>query len=166
FKDPRGRWIRDPDEIARIRALAIPPAYTAVWICPLPNGHLQAVGLDARGRRQYRYRAQWRRVQDEAKFDRLEALGQALPRSRARVRRDLKAMRPGAAPTRPAVLAAVVRLLDTTYLRVGNEEYASANGSFGLTTLCSRHARVRGGRLRLRFKGKSGIEHEAEGEDA
>jgi len=166
FKDPRGRWIRDPDEIARIRALAIPPAYTEVWICPLPNGHLQAVGLDARGRRQYRYHAQWRRMQDEAKFDRLEAFGHALPRIRARVRRDLKAMRPGAAPTRAAVLAAVVRLLDTTYLRVGNEEYASANGSFGLTTLRSRHARVRGGRLRLRFKGKSGIEHEAEVEDA
>jgi len=165
FRDPQGRWIRDPDEVARIRALAIPPAYREVWICPLPNGHLQAVGLDARGRRQYRYHPLWRQRQDEAKFDRLEAFGRALPRIRARVRRDLAAMKPGAAPARAVVLAAIVRLLDTTYLRVGNEEYASANGSFGLTTLRTRHARVQGGRLRLRFKGKGGIEHEAAVED-
>jgi len=165
YKDAKGRWISDDEEIARIRRLAIPPAYTDVWICPLPNGHLQATGLDARGRKQYRYHADWRILKDEAKFERLEAFGMALPRIRARVARDLQ---PGAqAPlTRELVLATIVRLLDTTFLRVGNEEYASSNGSFGLTTLRNHHAAVRGQGLRLKFRGKSGVMHEAAVDDA
>ena len=167
YRDAKGGWLRDDTEIARIRRLAIPPAYTEVWICPLANGHLQATGLDARGRKQYRYHADWRTLKDEAKFDRLEAFGRALPRIRARVARDLApgTARQQAAPARDAVLAAIVHLLDTTYLRVGNEEYASSNGSFGLTTLRNRHAAVRGSAIRLRFRGKSGIVHEAEVDD-
>ena len=160
YRDAHGRWIRNEDEIARIRKLAIPPAYEQVWICPLANGHLQATGLDARGRRQYRYHADWRLLKDEAKFERLEQFGQALPRIRARVQRDLGKAR--GKPSRSAVLAAIVRLLDTTYLRVGNEEYARTNKSFGLTTLRNRHLQSSGGRLTLRFRGKSGVMHEAE----
>lgn len=164
FKDVKGRWVRDADEIARIRSLAIPPAYTEVWICPLPNGHLQATGLDARGRKQYRYHPDWRLLKDESKFERLEAFGSALPRIRARVARDLESGA-RAAPTRERVLATLVRLLDTTFLRVGNEEYAASNGSYGLTTLRNKHAAVRGSSLKLRFRGKSGVQHEAEVDD-
>lgn len=168
YKDATGAWVRDPDEIARIRSLAIPPAYTDVWICPLPNGHLQAIGLDARGRKQYRYHPDWRLLKDESKFERLEAFGSALPRIRARVVRDLGDL--GAGGTRgmlgrERVLATLVRLLDTTFMRVGNEEYASTNGSYGLTTLRNKHVAVRGGSLKLRFRGKSGVMHEAEVDD-
>ena len=164
YRDQEGQWLRDADEIARIRQLAIPPAYTKVWICPLANGHLQAIGIDARGRRQYRYHAAWRALKDETKFDRLEAFGRALPRIRSRVARDLRAG--GKAPLdRSRVLATVVRLLDITFLRVGNEEYASSNGSYGLTTLRNRHANVRGASLKLRFRGKSGVVHEATVDD-
>ncbi len=166
YRDADGRAVRDPDELSRIRMLAIPPAYEDVWICPLPNGHLQATGIDARGRKQYRYHPDWRLFKDETKFERLEAFGRALPRIRARVARDLQQ---GAAsrgvPRRQQVLAALVRLLDTTLLRVGNEEYASSNGSYGLTTLRNRHAAVQGGALRLRFRGKSGVLHEARLDD-
>lgn len=166
YRDAEGRAVRDPDELSRIRMLAIPPAYEDVWICPLPNGHLQATGIDARGRKQYRYHPDWRLFKDETKFERLEAFGRALPRIRARVARDLQQ---GAAsrgvPRRQQVLAALVRLLDTTLLRVGNEEYASSNGSYGLTTLRNRHAAVQGGALRLRFRGKSGVLHEARLDD-
>ncbi|RZL63612.1 MAG: DNA topoisomerase IB [Variovorax sp.] len=166
YRDAKGQWVKDADEISRIRSLAIPPAYTGVWICPLPNGHLQATGLDARGRKQYRYHADWRLLKDETKFERLEAFGRALPRIRARVTRDLKATGTNAsALTRERVLATLVRLLDTTFLRVGNESYAAANGSFGLTTLRNRHVAVRGGSLKLRFRGKSGVMHEAEVDD-
>lgn len=165
YRDAKGRWLQDVDEISRIRMLAIPPAYTQVWICPLPNGHLQATGLDARGRKQYRYHADWRSMKDETKFDRLEAFALALPRIRTRVARDLKPVRGQQAPNRTQVLAALVRLLDTTLLRVGNEEYASSNGSFGLTTLRNRHAAVRGNALKLHFKGKSGVMHEAQLDD-
>ncbi|MGJ3703647.1 DNA topoisomerase IB [Variovorax sp. AFSI2.2] len=163
YRDAEGRWVRDADELSRIRMLAIPPAYSQVWICPLPNGHLQATGIDARGRKQYRYHADWRLFKDETKFERLEAFGLALPRIRARVARDLQegAGAATSAPGRQQVLAALVRLLDTTLLRVGNEEYASSNGSYGLTTLRNRHAAVRGAALRLRFRGKSGVMHEA-----
>lgn len=163
YRDAEGRKVDDADELSRIRMLAIPPAYTDVWICPLPNGHLQATGIDARGRKQYRYHADWRLFKDETKFERLEAFGLALPRIRARVARDLQegTGTATAAPGRQQVLAALVRLLDTTLLRVGNEEYASSNGSFGLTTLRNRHAAVRGAALRLRFRGKSGVMHEA-----
>jgi DNA topoisomerase-1 len=166
YRDAQGRWVRDADELSRIRMLAIPPAYTQVWICPLPNGHLQATGIDARGRKQYRYHPDWRLFKDETKFERLEAFGLALPRIRARVARDLQEGAATAkAPGRQQVLAALVRLLDTTLLRVGNEEYANSNGSYGLTTLRNRHAAVQGAALRLRFRGKSGVMHEARLDD-
>jgi DNA topoisomerase-1 len=161
YRDAQGRWVRDADELSRIRMLAIPPAYTQVWICPLPNGHLQATGIDARGRKQYRYHSDWRLFKDETKFERLEAFGLALPGIRARVARDLQQGSGSAPPGRQQVLAALVRLLDTTLLRVGNEEYAHSNGSYGLTTLRNRHAAVQGAALRLRFRGKSGVMHEA-----
>ncbi|WP_256353890.1 DNA topoisomerase IB [Variovorax sp. dw_308] len=164
YRDTNGEWLSDAKEIARIRQLAIPPAYERVWICPLANGHLQATGQDARGRTQYRYHAGWRALKDQTKFDRLEAFGQALPRIRARVARDLQPGR-GAPLKRTLVLATLVRLLDTTFVRVGNEEYASSNGSFGLTTLRNRHAQVRGSALMLRFRGKSGVMHEARVDD-
>ena len=165
YKDATGAWVRDPDEIARIRRLAIPPAYTDVWICPLPNGHLQATGLDARGRKQYRYHPDWRLLKDESKFERLEAFGSALPRIRARVVRDLGGGGTRNALGRERVLATLVRLLDTTFIRVGNEEYANTTGSYGLTTLRNKHVAVRGGSLKLRFRGKSGVMHETEVDD-
>ncbi|MDR6214830.1 DNA topoisomerase IB [Paracidovorax wautersii] len=165
YRRPDGSWLSDEEEIARIRKLAIPPAYTDVWICPRANGHLQATGLDARGRRQYRYHPEWRRVRDEDKFERMRAFGQALPRIRARVARDLKPRRGEPALSRTVVLATIVRLLDTTFLRVGNEEYAATNKSYGLTTLRNRHAGVRGSQLTLRFRGKSGVEQEARLDD-
>jgi DNA topoisomerase-1 len=156
YCDAHGKPLRDEAEIRRIRQLAIPPAYTDVWICPLPDGHLQATGRDARGRKQYRYHPQWRRERDEHKFGRLLAFGQALPRIRRHVRADLQ-RRIGDRPDRAAVLAAIVRLLDTTLLRIGNDEYARDNRSYGLTTLRNRHAAVQGSTLRLRFRGKHGI---------
>ncbi|MEH3087224.1 MAG: DNA topoisomerase IB [Xylophilus ampelinus] len=165
YRHPDGRWLDDPEQIARIDKLAIPPAYQRVWICPLDNGHLQATGFDARGRKQYRYHAQWRALRDEDKFERLEAFGAALPRIRARIARDLGTAGRGKAPGRAQVLATLVRLLDTTYMRIGNEEYAEANGSYGLTTLRRPHAGVRGDTLRLRFRGKSGVEHAVELDD-
>ena len=162
YRHADGTPLTDADELARIRRLAIPPAYTDVWICPLPRGHLQATGLDARGRREYRYHPEWRLQRDEGKFERMLAFGHALPRIRARVARDLSAHRSSKSPlTRNLVLATLVRLLDTTYLRVGNEEYASTNRSYGLTTLRTRHANLRGSELRLRFRGKSGVQQEA-----
>lgn len=162
YRLPSGEWLTDAQEISRINRLAIPPAYTDVWICPLPNGHLQATGLDARGRRQYRYHPQWRAQRDENKFEHMQAFGRALPRIRARVARDLAAASRGGrrALARNVVLATLVRLLDTTYIRVGNEEYASTNKSYGLTTLRTRHARLRGSELKLRFRGKSGVQQE------
>ena len=163
YRGPDGRVLTDADEITRIQRLAIPPAYTDVWICPLPHGHLQATGMDARGRRQYRYHPQWRAQRDEGKFEHMLAFGRALPRIRARVARDLAAASRKRQPlARTLVLATLVRLLDTTYLRVGNEEYAAANKSYGLTTLRTRHAQVRGSQLTLRFRGKSGVQQEAE----
>ncbi len=156
YRDTRGQWLKDKEDILRIQRLAIPPAYTAVWICPLPNGHLQATGRDARGRKQYRYHAAWREQRDESKFDRLEAFGQALPRIRARVARDLQPAS-GQPLGRTLVLATLVRLLDTTFLRVGNDEYTRDNGSYGLTTLRNPHAGVRGSIVQLSFRGKSGV---------
>ncbi|MES2613747.1 MAG: DNA topoisomerase IB [Pseudomonadota bacterium] len=161
YRSPDGQWVVDADEVARINQLAIPPAYTSVWICPLPNGHLQATGLDARGRLQYRYHPDWRLQRDESKFGRMQAFGHALPRIRARVARDLKEGARGKSLSRTLVLATLVRLLDTTFVRVGNEEYASSNNSFGLTTLRTRHAKLHGSRLTLRFRGKSGVPQEA-----
>lgn len=157
--------MRDKAEIDRIRRLAIPPAYTQVWICPRADGHLQATGRDARGRKQYRYHPDWRIARDADKFGRMLAFGKALPKIRARVRQDLAAQEPGSPMPRPAVLAALVRLLDTTLVRVGNDVYARTNGSYGLTTLKVRHAKVSGSVLRLRFKGKSGVSHEVSLDD-
>jgi len=154
-----GKRIRSKAELDRIRRLAIPPAYEQVWICTLPNGHLQATGRDARGRKQYRYHPEWRVAKDRHKFDRMSEFGAVLPRIRRRVRADLGAP-VGSMPRRETVLATIVRLLDTTYVRIGNEEYARENKSFGLTTLRNRHAAVSGSTLKLRFRGKSGKEHE------
>jgi DNA topoisomerase-1 len=147
--------IRDRDTLQRIARLAIPPAYRDVWICPYANGHLQATGRDARGRKQYRYHRRWREVRDATKYERLLEFAGSLPRTRKAVARDLA--KPGL--PKEKVLAAVVALLETTLIRVGNEEYARANDSFGLTTLRNRHARVRGAKLRFEFKGKSGLQH-------
>ncbi|HXI36020.1 MAG TPA: DNA topoisomerase IB, partial [Burkholderiales bacterium] len=158
YRGADGRAIRDAAVLARIRALAIPPAWREVWICPSAEGHLQATGRDARGRKQYRYHARWREIRDETKYGRMAAFARALPRIRARVRRDLA--RPGL-PLEKA-LATVVRLLETTFIRVGNDEYARENASFGLTTLRTRQVRVRGARLHFRFRGKSGVEHRIE----
>ncbi|HEX7817555.1 DNA topoisomerase IB [Dyella sp.] len=161
YADSSGRRIADPDELLRIRSLAIPPAYVDVWICPHPRGHLQATGRDARKRKQYRYHAQWRSVRDNGKFTRVQAFGKSLPGLRRHVSRDLA--RTGL--PREKVLALVVRLLDDTLIRVGNEGYARDNHSYGLTTLRSRHVRSERGRLRLHFRGKSGLEREVELDD-
>jgi DNA topoisomerase-1 len=155
YVGPDGRVVSDRDTLARIRSLAIPPAWTDVWICPIENGHIQATGRDARGRKQYRYHDRWRELRDEAKYDRLLPFGEKLPRLRRRVQRDLA--RPGM--PREKVVAAVVRLMDRTLVRIGNDEYARQNGSFGATTLREEHVDVRGDRLELRFRGKSGREH-------
>jgi DNA topoisomerase-1 len=157
YHDSDGRLVRDRSTLARIRALAIPPAWTEVWICPTPNGHLQAVGRDARGRKQYRYHARWRRRRDGRKFDRIVAFARALPRIRRRCDRDIA--RRGL--PREKVLGAIVRLLELTLIRVGNDEYAKLNRSFGLTTLRDRHAQVSGTTVRFRFRGKSGRQQEA-----
>jgi len=164
YRGPDGRLIRNAAELRRIRSLAIPPAYEKVWISPRPNSHLQATGRDARGRKQYRYHPDWRLARDAGKFERMLEFGAALPRIRKRVQADL-ALPIGSVPRRDTVLATLVRLLDTTLVRVGNDEYARTNRSYGLTTLRNRHADVRGSRIRLRFRGKSGIEHEVDLED-
>ena len=159
---PSGRRIRDARTLARIAKLAIPPAYEDVWICPNPRGHLQATGRDARNRKQYRYHPDWRVARDDHKHSRMLSFGKALKRLRISVRRDLA--RPGL--TRERVLALVVKLLDATQVRVGNEEYARSNGSFGLTTLRDRHARFPGnGKALLHFRGKGGTEHDVLIED-
>jgi len=151
-----GKPIRDPEELARIRSLVIPPAWTKVWICPLKSGHLQAVGRDARGRKQYRYHPIYRKIRDETKFSRMIAFAAVLPKIRERVRKDLA--RPGM--PKEKVLATVVRLLESTGIRVGNEEYAKTNGSYGLTTLREAHVEVSGSKLRFHFRGKSGLVHD------
>jgi DNA topoisomerase-1 len=151
-----GSKITDADEIARIRKLAIPPAYEDVWICPYANGHLQATGRDARGRKQYRYHPKWREVRDEGKYGKMLLFGRVLPIIRGRVEKDLEKR----GLPREKVLAAIVRLLESTLIRVGNEEYAKSNESFGLTTLRNRHVKVeQGSRIRFDFRGKSGTEH-------
>ena len=150
-----GRKVSDPAILARIRKLAIPPAYRDVWICPDPRGHLQATGRDARGRKQYRYHVEWRTHRDAAKFDRMLDFGRSLARIRRRVAQDLR--KPGL--PREKVLATLVRLLECTLIRIGNEEYARENGSFGLTTLRDRHVTIRGSKLTFEFRGKSGIAH-------
>ena len=159
---PNGKRLADRAKLSWIRSLAIPPAWTDVWICSSQNGHLQATGRDARGRKQYRYHPRWRSQRDEVKYDRLIAFGKALPGMRRRVARDLR--RSGL--PRERVLAAVVWLLEKTGIRVGNEEYARDNRSFGLTTLRDRHARIGSKRIRFRFRGKGGKAGEVEISDA
>lgn len=161
YLDAHGKPLRDAAQLARIASLAIPPAYQDVWICPFANGHLQATGRDARGRKQYRYHPRWREVRDATKFERMQAFGLALPRIRRRVERDLALK----GQPRDKVLAAVVRLLETTLIRVGNESYARDNRSFGLTTLRNRHVAISGATLRFTFRGKSGVRHVAHVED-
>lgn len=161
YFDAAGARITDPETLLRIRSLAIPPAYKEVWICPSPYGHLQATGVDARGRKQYRYHPQWRAVRDAHKFDRMLEFGAALTRIHRRVARDLRL--PGMA--RERVLATVVRLLERTLIRVGNQQYVRENRSYGLTTLRNRHVAVRGDLIRFEFRGKAGIQHELSVED-
>jgi DNA topoisomerase-1 len=154
YRRPDGSPIDEPT-LDRIRALAVPPAWTDVWISPSPRGHIQATGRDQKGRKQYRYHPRWRQVRDEDKYDRLIAFGRALPRLRARVEKDLQER----GLNRDKVLAAVVRVMEITLIRVGNEEYARENKSFGLTTLRDKHARIRGARAVFEFRGKSGKAH-------
>jgi DNA topoisomerase-1 len=157
YRDTAGKPVRGADELQRIARLAIPPAYEDVWICTHPRGHLQATGRDARGRKQYRYHPEWRATRDDAKFDRMIAFGEALPRLRRRLRRDLAL---NGLP-REKVLAVIVTLLDMTRVRIGNESYVRDNKSYGLTTLRNRHAAfIRDGRVRFSFRGKGGTEHE------
>ncbi|MEO6191887.1 MAG: DNA topoisomerase IB [Thermoanaerobaculia bacterium] len=161
FLDPQGKTVKDEKTLERIQKLAIPPAWTDVWICPRPNGHLQATGRDARGRKQYRYHANWREVRDETKFGRMIAFGDSLPKIRERIDRDMSQRGLG----REKVLATVVKLLETTLIRVGNKEYVKQNNSFGLTTLRDQHVDVDGATLRFEFRGKSGKEHSVEVQD-
>ena len=158
YFDVEGKPIRDEQRLLRIKRLAIPPAWTDVWICPSANGHIQATGHDVRGRKQYKYHERWREVRDENKYERMALFGAALPRIRKRLTKDLK-MR---GLPREKVLATVVQLLERTFIRVGNEEYARDNKSFGLTTMQDRHVNVKGSNLRFRFRGKSGRDHEVD----
>ena len=161
YRDRNGREIRDSGTLARIKALAVPPAWTDVWICPWSDGHIQATGRDARRRKQYRYHARWRSHRDSTKYERMAAFGHALAKIRRRVARQMK--QPGL--SREKVLAAVVRLLETSLIRVGNDDYAQQNQSFGLTTMRDRHVTVKGGTARFAFHGKSGILHAVAIED-
>jgi DNA topoisomerase-1 len=161
YLDTEGKRIRDEQRLLRIKRLAIPPAWTDVWVCPSSNGHIQATGRDARRRKQYCYHERWREVRDENKFSRLADFAKALPQIRKRVNRDIKL--PGL--PREKVLATVVRLLERTFIRIGNDEYARQNKSFGLTTIKDRHVTVRGEHLRFRFRGKSGRQHEVDMRD-
>ncbi|MGH7936880.1 MAG: DNA topoisomerase IB, partial [Chthoniobacterales bacterium] len=161
YFDTEGKEIKDEKRILRLNRLAIPPAYKDVWICPSPNGHLQATGRDDRGRKQYRYHERWRAERDENKYEKMIIFGQGLPKIRRRITRDLKKR----GLPREKVLATVVQLLEKTFIRVGNEEYAKENKSFGLTTMRDRHVKVRGTQVRFRFRGKSGIDHDIDVED-
>jgi DNA topoisomerase I len=155
YIDPAGKVIRDSEELQRIKSLAIPPAWSEVWICPIRNGHLQATGRDAKGRKQHRYHSRWREIRDANKYGRILVFAKALPLIRQRVDSDLRL--PGL--PRDKILATVVRLLETSHIRVGNEEYARQNKSFGLATLRNRHVNVSGSTIRFEFRGKSGVEH-------
>lgn len=155
YVDEDGRTVKDEATLARIKALVIPPAWTSVWICPDPNGHIQAIGRDQKGRKQYRYHTEWRADRDARKYDRMAAFGRALPKLRKRLAIDLA--RRGL--PREKVLAAVVSLLELTLIRVGNDEYAKTNKSFGLTTMQKRHLKLAGGGAVFEFKGKSGKMH-------
>jgi len=161
YLDARGEPIEDEATLKRIRSLAIPPAWTEVWICPQANGHLQATGRDARGRKQYRYHAKWREVRDEVKYERMIKFGKALPVIRKEVDRALGL--PGL--PREKVLATIVYLLEATMMRIGNDEYARENKSYGLTTLRNRHVKIEGSQVQFRFRGKSGVHHDVKVQD-
>ena len=156
YLDVAGQRITDPVEVKRLNALAVPPAYTDVWICADPHGHLQATGRDARGRKQYRYHPRWREVRDGDKYSRLLEFGLALPK----LRRHLEAQLASPGHGRDKVMATVISLLDTTLIRVGNSQYARQNRSYGLTTLRTRHVSLNGSAIAFQFRGKSGIEHQ------
>lgn len=156
FLHPDGKPVTDQNTLVRIKRLAIPPAWTGVWICPKENGHIQAVGRDAKGRKQYRYHEEWRKHRDENKFGRMMLFAKTLPGIRQRVAKDMQL--PGL--PREKVLATIVALLESTLIRVGNDEYARQNGSYGLTTMRDRHARISGSKIEFSFKGKSGKRHE------
>jgi DNA topoisomerase-1 len=158
YVDECGKRIRDRTTLERIRSLVLPPAWSEVWICRHADGHLQATGRDDKGRKQYRYHDRWTQSQEESKYERLVAFAKVLPKIRRRVARDLR--RQGL--SREKVLAAIVQLLEMSMIRVGNDEYARGNGSYGLTTFENRHVKVRGKSLRFRFRGKSGVEHHIE----
>ena len=158
YFDAKGKPIRDEQRLLRIKRLAIPPAWRDAWICPSPNGHIQATGRDDRRRKQYRYHERWREIRDENKYDRLISFGKALPKIRRRVKKDLAL----SGLPREKVLATIVQLLERSLIRVGNEEYARENKSFGLTTMQDRHVDVKGSKLRFRFRGKSGRQHEVD----
>jgi DNA topoisomerase-1 len=161
YFDAAGKPVKDKAVLARIKALAIPPAWTDVWICPRADGHLQATGRDAKGRKQYRYHAQWRSIRDQSKYTHMLSFGQALPTLRTRVAADMN--RQGL--PREKVLATIVRLMEMTFIRIGNEAYARENQSYGLTTLHNEHVAVVGGQLRFHFRGKSGKEHQIDVKD-
>lgn len=152
YRDSKGRRLRDAKQLARIRALAIPPAYEDVWICPNPNGHLQATGRDARGRKQYRYHERWREIRDANKYEEMIEFGRLLPELRVRIADDMAKR----GLCREKVIATIIELLQTTLIRIGNEDYAKENKSYGLTTLRNRHVAIEGSTLRFEFKGKSG----------
>lgn len=156
YVGPDGKTVRDRDTLTRIKSLVIPPAWTNVWICDSADGHLQATGRDARGRKQYRYHPQWSRVRDETKYGRAALFGESLPAIRKRVEADLHTQ----GLSRERVLATIVRLLERTFIRVGNTEYAKSNKSFGLTTLQDRHVQIAGANVVFKFRGKSGKSHE------
>ncbi len=162
YFDTEGKPLRDAEQVARINALAIPPAYTDVWICPQPDGHLQATGRDAKGRKQYRYHPRWRTVRDDNKYGRMMAFAAALPGIRRHIDADLSRL----GLPREKVLATVVRLLETTLIRVGNDEYAKSNKSFGLTTMRDKHVKLGRKSIRFEFRGKSGVSHEIDLADA
>src|ERR1043165_5335087 len=161
YVDAQESVVKDDATLKRIRSLAIPPAWTDVWICRFPNGHLQATGRDDRKRKQHRYHPLWREVRDATKYDRMMEFGKALPRIRKRIARDLQ--RPGL--SREKVLATIVRLMDLTLIRIGNEEYAKTNHSYGLATMKDQHAKIRGERVQFSFRGKSGKYHNIAVED-
>src|SRR6266704_1257605 len=156
YLDQKGKPIRDEQRLLRIKRVAVPPAWSDVWICPSPNGHIQATGRDARRRKQYQYHDRWREIRDENKYDRLVNFGKALPKIRRRLKKHLAL----SGLPRAKVLATIVQLLERSLIRIGNEEYARENKSFGLTTMQDRHVDVKGSKLRFRFRGKSGRQHE------
>ena len=161
YIDPAGKIIHDEQVLVRIKSLVIPPAWEDVWICPSSRGHIQAVGRDARGRRQYRYHEKFRAVREENKYERMLRFVKGLPKIRRRVQRDLRKK----GLSREKVLAAIVRLLESTLIRVGNEEYAKVNHAYGLTTIHNRHAKVHGSTIEFRFRGKSGVKHAIDFDD-